>query len=243
MAGLGLPILPEFPGMGMAETGVPNPVQRMARARTRKIFGLEVPQRRVNSLLGGLANMPRIEPGGGAGNFFQGLSAGLGGAMQAGQQFDMNEQRAAQQEADAERQMVGAELREREIESRIAENHAQAERASRVPTSGSPAPSRGQSLAGMSPEEFAILLEREGQLAGAKRAPARSPSLATPKPPKVPAAKTKKLTDEMGRLDKVTKWEHYLEISQDRTVEPETRQEAFRRYARMRSSSVPAQGR
>lgn len=194
--------------------------------------------------------MGPITPGGGFGNFVQGFSRGLGGALEQGNVYDESERRRHDDERreieaqrDAERQAIMDPLQQQLIESQIAENEAQAERAARVPTPGTPAPSRGQSLAAMSPDDFAALLEREGQLASAKRAPAKAPSLTAPKPAKVPAAKTKKLADEMGRLDKVTKWEHYLQISQDPNVETETRQEAFRRYTRMRSPSVPAQGR
>lgn len=81
--GMGLPEVPG--GLGAAETAS----QRMANTRVKKIFGVAVPDRRATrSILGGLANMPKIEAGGGFGNFLAGFQGGLGGALQAGDAYD-----------------------------------------------------------------------------------------------------------------------------------------------------------
>ncbi len=99
--------LPEFGG---AETGLADPVMGMAKARTKKIFGVNVPQRRLSSALGALAGMKPIQAGGGFENFLSNFQGTLGAGLQAGQQYD-------QQQADAEQAEIDRAYKQQMIDS------------------------------------------------------------------------------------------------------------------------------
>src|SRR5690242_7202230 len=95
--------MPDVPGgLGSAESLYQSPAQRLARKRTKSIFGIQIPARRGATLLGGLANMPQIQATGFGANFLSGLQGGLRGSLAAGGQYDLAQ--AAQAEAEQKRQ-------------------------------------------------------------------------------------------------------------------------------------------
>jgi len=75
------------------------PIQQMAQARVRRIFGVPITPRRGRTFAAGLAQgLQGIQPGGGFNNFLQGFSGGLGGALRGGEVFDESQRRTHEDE-------------------------------------------------------------------------------------------------------------------------------------------------
>lgn len=88
-------------GLGNAEAMQEPPIQQMARARTRSIFGVPITPRGTRTFAAGLAQgLSGIQAGGGFGNFLQGFSGGLGGALRGGEVYDEGQRRQQGQAND-----------------------------------------------------------------------------------------------------------------------------------------------
>jgi hypothetical protein len=99
-----------FPGYGQAEQGTPTP--RAAAVRTRSIFGLKVPERKLRAFAGGLA-APQSE------GFLGGLMSGLGGSLQGGMQYDQQMKSEDERREIAEQKMLADELERRDRQTRL----------------------------------------------------------------------------------------------------------------------------
>jgi hypothetical protein len=168
-------------------------------------------------------------------NLLGGVSGSLGGTLQANQM-----------QHEEERQSIRDQAAQRELESRISENEAQASAANALATRreqplGTPSPTRYGALTGMSPDEFNTLLTRERDLAGVRRAPAKPPK--QPGPAKISQSKQDKLSRELGALNNSDDPAELMKVSMDPSLEAETRQRAWAKYRRLQSATNPSQVR
>lgn len=98
------PNVPGLPGtaLGQTESLYQSPAQRLARKRTKSIFGINMSERGLRGAIGAIGAMPPIQAGGGFQNFLNSFTAGLSGGTQAVNSYDKVQ--AAQQAADQKRQ-------------------------------------------------------------------------------------------------------------------------------------------